>query len=256
LHSCAFALSHGREAETLAVAARSGAQLYVIFDPGSLAAGAIEALPGPTLGVLMDADEPGGTSLAELDRLVSFDPALSGCVVAGQRVWRSIPAPVSDSYYRPVHELRGAPRAMAIGRSTVHRERMLTPAKHHNDLLQVIHGVSGDALAELLDGCDVGVYVAREDDGSYGQQIGLHLAAGQLLLSEQLSGGHGLEVDIDYLCFDSPEGLVWMLERLAVFPEMALRPRVRGRLKAEQFRASRLFARLAHDVLADVAAFG
>jgi hypothetical protein len=31
---------------------------------------------------------------------------------------------------------------------------------------------------------------------------------------------------------------------------------VRGRLKAEQFRASRLFARLIHDLHLDVAAFG
>jgi hypothetical protein len=37
---------------------------------------------------------------------------------------------------------------------------------------------------------------------------------------------------------------------------MHQRVRVRGRLKAEQYRSSRLFARVAGDLLADVAAFG
>ncbi len=84
----------------------------------------------------------------------------------------------------------------------------------------------------------------------------MHLAAGQLLLSELLPYRHGLERGIDYLQVDSPNGLVWTLERLSRFPEMYQRVRVRGRLKAEQFRASRIFARAVHDLLADVRAFG
>jgi hypothetical protein len=37
---------------------------------------------------------------------------------------------------------------------------------------------------------------------------------------------------------------------------MHQRVRVRGRLKAEQYRSSRVFARLVHDLVADVATFG
>jgi hypothetical protein len=84
----------------------------------------------------------------------------------------------------------------------------------------------------------------------------MHLAAGQLLLAETLRPSHGLERNIDYLHFDSPEELVWVLDRLGRFPEMHQRIRIRGRLKAEQYRASRVFARVAHDLLADIAAFG
>jgi hypothetical protein len=47
-----------------------------------------------------------------------------------------------------------------------------------------------------------------------------------------------------------------VLDRLGRFPEMHARVRVRGRLKAEQYRASRLFGRLMHDLRRDVAAFG
>ena len=235
-----------------------------VFDPGSLSTALMEQLPGRTLGILVTGDaaaaqadaEGAAQRLAPLDRLVSFAPALTGATIGGKRVWRAMPAPVSDLFYRPVGALRSPVRGIAVGRSTRHREHMLLPAKHHHDLLQVLHGVSGGALAELLEGCDVGVHVAAQGEHGYGQQVGLHLAAGQLLLSEPIVPAHGLEVDIDYLRFDSPEGLVWMLDRLGSFPQMHQRVRVRGRMKAEQYRASRVFTRLAHDLLADVAAFG
>jgi hypothetical protein len=84
----------------------------------------------------------------------------------------------------------------------------------------------------------------------------MHLASGQLLLAEALRPEHGLERNIDYLQVESPDGLKWVLDRLRRFPEMHQRIRVRGRLKAEQYRASRLFARLTHDLLADLTAFG
>ena len=84
----------------------------------------------------------------------------------------------------------------------------------------------------------------------------MHLAAGQLLLADTLVPAHGLERNIDYLHIDSPDGLVKHLDRLGRFPEMHHRVRVRGRRKAEQYRASRLFGRVLHDLVADVAAFG
>ena len=133
---------------------------------------------------------------------------------------------------------------------------MLAPVKHHHDLLHAIHGVSGDLLAEFLREYDVGVYIPREQGGGFGWQVGMHLAAGHLLFAEALTPSHGLERGIDYLEADSAGGLAFMLDRMARFPEMYHSVRVRGRLKAEQFRASRLFARLIHDLLADVTAFG
>jgi hypothetical protein len=111
-------------------------------------------------------------------------------------------------------------------------------------------------LHQLLEECDVGVFVARESGGGFGLQVGMHLAAGHLLLAEELMPAHGLERNIDYLHVDSPDGLVWILGRLGRFPEMYQRIRVRGHLKAEQYRASRVFRRLAHDLLSDVRAFG
>lgn len=230
----------------------------VVFDPGKLPRGELEGLPGVTLGVLVGGLPPGAAvpALAALDRLVSFRPALTGQAVGEQRIWRAIPPPVSDALFADVRPLHGRPRAMAVGRSTPFRERMLLPAKHHHDLLQVIHGVSGEPLIELLREHDVGVYFPPVPGGGFGAQVGMHLAAGHLLLTEDLIPDHGLERNIDYLYVDSADELVWILDRLTRFPEMHQRIRIRGRLKAEQYRASRLFARIGHDLIADVAAFG
>jgi len=230
----------------------------VMFVPPCIPAEALDELPGVTLGVLVGSSPSSGVSeiASGLDRIVSFFPALTGAAVGAARIWRAIPPPVADGLFGEVRPLHGRPSAMSVGRSTPHREWMLMPAKHHHDLLQVLHGVSGASLAELLGEYDVGVHVAPDPGGGFGHQIAVHLAAGQLLLTEAPTPAHGLERNIDYLHVDSPDGLAWMLDRLARFPEMHQRIRVRGRLKAESYRASRLFARVAHDLLADVSTFG
>ena len=248
----------GEIAMALAVLDGFRPDVTVLFDPIGMPGDMLGKLPGLTLGILVGAApaSDAARTMAGLDRVVSFRPALTGVSIGGRSVWRAIPPPVSDLLFGEVRPLHGRPRAMTLGRSTPHRERMLTPAKHHHDMLHVIHGVTGASLIELMGEHDVGVYAAPEPGGGFGQQVGLHLAAGHLLLTEPLDPAHGLERGIDYLQFGSPEELVWMLDRLGRFPEMYQRIRVRGHLKAEQYRASRLFRRIGHDLLADVAAFG
>jgi len=246
-------------AETLRDVRRFAPHVVVVFDPPALPAALVEALPGAGLGVMVEQEPADREAVAlppSIVRRVAFTPCVPGEQQPGGEIWRSIPPPVGDRFFKPVRDLCEAPRACSIGRSTEHREWMLMPAKHHQDLLQAVHGVEGAELEEVLDSHDVGVHVSARAGGRFGAQVGLHLAAGQLLLSEALEPAHGLEHDIDYLQFDSPDALVWMLERLGRFPEMHQRVRVRGRMKAEQYRASTLFARLSRDLLADVASFG
>ncbi|HWX45793.1 MAG TPA: hypothetical protein VNY52_10790, partial [Solirubrobacteraceae bacterium] len=206
-----FDLGAGADVERALAGTRAfGPDATVVFDPPavlggvSLSAEALRAVGGATLGVLVGGVPEGeGAHLAgALDRLVSFDPALTGAPVGGGVVWRAVPPSLGERYFQEVRPLRRAPRGMSIGRSTEHREAMLMPAKHHHDLLQVIHGVSGARLGELLGEYDVGVYIPREPGGGFGWQVGAHLAAGQLLLTETLRPGHGLECDIDYLKID------------------------------------------------------
>ena len=252
-------LDRGMDLASVAADVRSArADVTVVFDPGCVPAEVLRELPGTTLGLYpraaIDADL---TAVAgSLDRVASFFPSLTGERAGEAKLWRAIPPPVSDDAFAEVRRPRTAMHAMTIGRSTDLRERMLLKAKHHHDLLQVVHGLSGESLIELLGEYDIGVYVSPWPGGAFGAQIGMHLAAGQLLLAEAPTPAHGLERNIDYLHFDSADGLVRALDRLQRFPEMYHRIRVRGRLKAEQYRASRVFARLAHDLIADARAFG
>ncbi|HXB16054.1 MAG TPA: hypothetical protein VNV44_09970 [Solirubrobacteraceae bacterium] len=230
----------------------------VAFDPASLPAELLAELPGARLGIILAGaeEEPAEWRAEGLDRLASFRPELTAAQAGGMPLWRAFPPPVADELYAPVRPMAHPPRAMSIGRATRHREDILTPAKHHHDLLQAIHGVEGAQLARLLAEHDVGVYVPPWPGPGFGVQAGVHLAAGQLLVSQPLGPAHGLERGIDYVQFHAAEELVWILDRLRRFPEMHQRERVRGRMKAEWFRASRLFERIAGDLLADIAAFG
>ncbi|MDE3070055.1 MAG: hypothetical protein KGJ43_04945 [Acidobacteriota bacterium] len=235
-------------------------EVTVILDPPALPDLAPDALRGLTLGILTEglAGAEHAGLLEGLDRVVTFDPALTGeRLGAGTgRVWRAIPPPVSDSLYAPVRAGHGRPRCMALGRATPHRDTLLVDAKHEHDLLELVQGVGGPLLRELLHAHDVGIFFAREAGAAFGQQIGMHLAAGHLLIAGPLGPAHGLERDIDYLQVDSGRAVAQLLDRIGRFPEMFRSVRVRGRLKAEQYRASRIFPRVVHDLLADAAAFG
>lgn len=230
----------------------------VAFDPAGLPPGLLTELPGLHLGIILAGaeEEPSEWRAEGLHRLASFRPELTGEQAGGMALWRAFPPPVADELYAPVRPMAHPPRAMSIGRATRHREDLLTPAKHHHDLLQAIHGLEGPGLVQLLAEHDIGVYVPPWPGPGFGQQAGVHLAAGQLLISQPLWPLHGLERGIDYVQFHAADELVWILDRLRRFPEMHQRERIRGRMKAEWFRASRLFERIIEDLLADVAAFG
>jgi len=244
--------------------------VVVAFRPEHVPAGALHDLPALTLGFLT---EPlprlagGGAAHADLerrlhelrgvdprnfDRVVSFDPLIAATAHEVVPVWRSLPLPVADRFYRPVEPMRPDPRMLFVGRSTPHREEILRSLKHHHDLLHVAHGVDGDELQRLLQEFQVGINLHNEPYPSFENRVCLHLAAGHLVLTEQLSPTHGLEPGIDYLEHMWEE----VAYGLRQAPRTWDRVRLRGRRKAEQFRASRVWPRVVADLRADVAAFG
>ena len=153
--------------------------------------------------------------------------------------------------------MTGKPRVLFVGRSTPHREQMLAAAKaDHPDLLHEAFGVGADDLVDLMARHDVGLNIHNDTYWSFENRVCLHLAAGHLVLSEPLSPQHGLERGIDYLEVSHGGALSFLLGQLERFPRTWHRVRVRGRVKAEQFRASRVWPRLVEDLQADVAAFG
>jgi hypothetical protein len=245
--------------------------VVLVFRPEIIPPGAFAGLRAATVGFLTEPlPRRGGTHpdlerrLRELrsvdggnfDRIVSFDPLIAETAERVLPVWRSLPLPVADRYYRDVQPITGTPGVVFIGRSTEHREKMLTEAKHRYDVLHLAFGVDADRLERTLDENVVGINLHNEPYPSFENRVCLHLAAGHLVLSEPLSPTHGLEPAIDYLVVNGPWDIVAAIDALRRFPGVYQRVRVRGRRKAEGFRASHVYPRLMRDLLADLAAFG
>lgn len=247
-------------------------QVVVVYRPELIPEGALAEVDALTIGFLTEPIPRTSAGshvdlerrLADLealdgrnfDRIVSFDPLIAGTASRAAEVWRSLPLPVADRYYRSAGPMRAVQTLLFVGRSTPHRERYLVPLKHRFDLLHVAHGAGAAMLEELLDDCDVGINLHSEPYPSFENRVSIHLAAGHLVLSEPLSPLHGLEPEIDFMEIHSPEHLERLVTAIRDTPEAFTAIRVRGRMKAELFRASAVWPRLIHDAALDVAAFG
>lgn len=249
--------------------------VVVVFRPELVPPGAFDRLDAVTLGCktepvpheeqsLAHPDqrlrlwELTRTDVGQFDRIVSFHPlSVDAAHAAGVPVWRSLPLPVADVLFAPVRRVtRHPPRLLFLGCSTEHREHWLVDVKHHFDLLHIAHGVHGEALRRLFAGTDVAINLHREDYPSFENRVPLHLAAGHLVLTERLSPTHGIEPGIDVVELSSPGALVEAVQAVRARPDRWSAVRRRGRRKAEQFRASRVWPRLLADLKRDLLAFG
>jgi hypothetical protein len=188
-----------------------------------------------------------------VDRIVSFDPLIVDTADEFMEVWRCMPIPVADRLYRPVRPVNGAPQMLFIGRSTIHRERWLLDVKHRFDCLHVAFGVEVEELERLLDTHRITFNVHNEPYPTFENRVLLHLAAGHLVISEPLSPTHGLEPGLDYIEVSFPEELTHVASMARSYPDVFQRVRMRGRQKAEQYRASRVWPALVRDLFRDLA---
>jgi hypothetical protein len=268
----------GADAEAMRVALdRFAPHAVVVFRPEIVPAHTFDGLRAVTIGFLTEPIPRVGPARnreahpdlrrrradlrkadpGNFDRTVAFDPLIVPTADAILPVWRALPIPVADRFYRSASDRAdGAPKLAFVGRSTPHRESFLRHPKHELDILHVAFGLHGDELDTLMRDVDVAINLHNEPYPSFENRVCLHLAAGHLVVSETLSPTHGLEPGIDYLEFSRPDELLSMLRTVARHPEAYRRVRVRGQRKAEQYRASRVWPRLVEDAFADVAAFG
>lgn len=269
-----FEFRRHREPEPLIAGLRQfDPHIVIVFRPELIPSGLFGDLRAATLGFMTeplprtgrirhpDLDrrmhEMREIDTSNFDRVVTFDPLMrEPAAEIGIPIWRSLPLPVADRYYAPVEPMTGAPRICFVGRSTQHREAFLLRAKHELDVLHLAFGVDAERLASVLDEHDVTINLHNEDYESFENRVCIHLAAGHLVVSEPLEPRHGLEPGIDYIEVHSPEHLTEVLLPLQRWPGTHDRVRIRGRMKAEQFRASVVYPRLVHDLLLDLAALG
>ena len=274
IDACFIDFREGASAAALTKRLRDASpDVVVVFKPEIVPSGLLADLDATTIGYLTEplpraASEDAHPDLerrlrnlrsidaASFDRIITFDPEVEIPEDLGFTPWRAVPLPVSDRYFKPVRPSSFSGRAVFIGRSTGHREHVLTPAKHVYDLLHIAHGVGPDELERVLAETDVGINVHNEDYSNFENRVSLHLAAGHLLLSERLRPTFGLEPGLDYIEFDGADHLLWLLRRIESSPDLYRRVRLRGRSKAELFRASRVYPALLHDLRHDLETFG
>jgi hypothetical protein len=247
----------------------------VVFRPEIVPAGVLADVPAPVVGFLTEpiprraghdaASHPDlekrARDLAALDphnvdRIVTFDPLTVPAADQVMPVWRSLPIPVSDALYRDPAPMPARPRLLFVGRSTAYRESFLRPVEREFDLLHVAFGAGAEMLAELMASHDVTLNLHNEPYPSFENRVCLHLAAGHLVISEPLSPSHGLEAGLDHLEVATPDEMLEAVRDVMARPHAYDRMRALGRRKAEAYRASVAFPRLASDLSADVAAFG
>ncbi len=267
----------GADAEAMRAALdRFAPHAVVVFRPEIVPAHAFDGLAALTIGFLTEPIPRFGPTHSRkahpdlrrrradllkadresFDRIVAFDPLIVPTADEILPVWRALPIPVADRFYAPAAPIAGAPRLAFVGRSTPHREEFLRHPKHELDLLHVAFGLHGADLDALLADVHVAINLHNEPYPSFENRVCLHLAAGHLVVSETLSPTHGLEPGIDYLEVSEPDELLSVLRTVSRHPGAYQRVRVRGRRKAEQYRASRVWPRLVADAFTDVAAFG
>jgi hypothetical protein len=189
-----------------------------------------------------------GSPGAACERLVALDPLHA----VGARLWRTIAPPVADALFAPVARAGRPPRIVFDGPSTEHREWWLATAKHLHDVRHVAHGVTADRLPALLRRTDVALVAHASPRPTFDHSVALHLAAGHLVVTEPLAPKHGLEPGLDLLEAARPDAVARILGGVRVSPDLHRRIRVRGRIKAERFRASHVWSRVLHDFLRDV----
>jgi hypothetical protein len=190
---------------------------------GALAAG----LPALTFGFLAEPAEPGWE---RFDRVIAANETLAADAErAGVEIWRVLPLPVADRFFRPALRPTGAARVLDV-------DAALEPQQLHKADVAV-HRTSdtGPEMDHAVLGC---------------------MSAGLLVVSGPLPSLPWLEPDIDFVEAGSDARITHALGVLREDPAAFHRQRLGGRLKAERMRASSVWSRLVGDLGRDVGAFG
>ena len=246
--------------------------VVLVFRPEIVPKGAFDGLRAHTIGYLTEplprsADDKHPDLQARLrwlrevdpgnfDRIVSFDPLIAQTAASVLPVWRSLPIPVSDSLFADVRKRSRPARLLFVGRPTEHREELLATAKRNHPIVHIGHGLFGERLVRFMSRADVQLNLHNNPYPSFENRVCIALAAGNLVVSEQLSPRHELDPGRDYLEFKTAAELTELMKQLQRDPDAYLDVQHAGREKAEDFRASRVYPRLLREAVADIAASG
>jgi len=203
---------------------------------------------GPVVA-LGDVSSDGSRPLVRwLDRPTRPDDGESKLMIApaGEGLWRRAPWPAADALFDLQAAAGGAAPpapALLVGAERGLREAVAARAAERGVALQ---------QAERLDAARLGsadcIVMAESPGGALPARAFAVLAAGRLLITPRLETTFGLEDGLDHLEFAAPDEAVDAVRAFAAAPETFGRVVSWARLKAEQQRASVVYARLAEDL--------
>ena len=143
--------------------------------------------------------------------------------------WRHLPLPVADDHFR---ERDGGVRWLG------------EPSERRAEYLARYPAPDG--------GAPVAVNLRDAEPARLEHRAAAALAAGLVLVSEPLERRRGLEPGLDYVEAEELDDLFAAVEAATRRPQAFERMRLRGRAKAESFRASTLTERAAADLLLEL----
>jgi hypothetical protein len=246
--------------------------VVLVFRPEIVPPGLFDSLRAVTIGYLTEPLPRDASSSHEdlhgrlwwlkqvdagnFDRIVSFDPLITGTAAAVLPVWRSLAIPVADRLFMDVRDPAQPPRLLFVGRSTAHREALLAPIKLRHEIAHIGHGLFGGPLERFLRRADVQLNLHNNPYPTFENRVCIALAAGHLVVSEPLSPRHGLRPSRDYLEADGVGAIAGIVDDVMREPAAYRDVQRSGREQAERFRASRVYPELIRDALASIAETG
>jgi hypothetical protein len=196
--------------------------------------------------------------MSNFDRLVHFDvQSLDFLRNKGYPYWRAQPLPLDWRLYETQVPLRDRKGAIFVGRATPYRDRFLDLPKRDFNVVHLAHGIDGDDLKGFLSRSLIGINLHNEDYPAFENRVLYHFACGNLLLTQKLAPGYGLEDNEDHLSFETPEQLYGLLTEILADPKLFEGIRTFGAIKAKKlFNSEDVYKSLIDDVYLDVAAYG
>jgi len=207
-------------------------------------AGAPEVGGKGALVALGDAAGDGARPLVRwLDRPARPGDAREELLIApaGEGLWRRAPWPAADGLFGLAPEPEAS--ALLVGAERGLRDAVAERAAERGVALRQAERLDAAGLAST--GC---VVLAESPGGALTARAFAVLAAARLLIVPRLQTTFGLEDGLDHLEFADPDEAVTAVEAFGADPETFARVVSWGRLKADQQRASVVYARLAEDL--------
>lgn len=157
--------------------------------------------------------------------------------------------PVCDDVYCPPTEARvpDTSTGIFIGPVTERHGRFLMDMKRDYDWTVIDHGLPSD-----LDAYSIGLNLHEREVPDFEHRVSLHLARGQLVLTEPLTPEYDLQEAIHLLNFSEPIQAIDLLQQIAADPPRFRRVAIRGRLAADALRASRAWTHRLVDIASSI----